>query len=225
MVTAQPAKSIVEAEKIDLADVQGNILRGYSKARVRHLVMQVVDAGKARAWLGATVGDDRSLAPAITRAAHWGDRPPDVCFNLGITFAGMKALGVPESSVNSFPEEFRQGMAARALRLGDWGDSAPAHWHPWFQDADAVHLIVTLHAHTEELLDSFEAALMAGLAGRALQIRGRNKGARQPDGTVHFGYRDSISQPRFAGINKPGQYDDQPESAAGDRAPRIQHGV
>ena len=39
---------------VDLSDVQGNILRGYRKKRVRHLTAQVIDAGQARAWIAAT---------------------------------------------------------------------------------------------------------------------------------------------------------------------------
>ena len=89
---------------VDLADVQGNILRGYRQTRVRHLVIEVVDARAARSWIAATAGSDRSLAPAITSAAHWGDDPPAVCFNLGVTYAGLMALGVPEATKDKLVE-------------------------------------------------------------------------------------------------------------------------
>ena len=210
-----PKSRTAAPEPVDLTDVQGNILRGYRKAMVRHLVARVVDASQARAWIGATVGPDRSIAPAITDAAHWGERPPEVCFNLGITFAGMQALGVPDSATHSFPEAYRQGMAARATKIGDWGPSSPEHWQPWFRDSDSVHLILSLHANTAELLDRFETAMMSGLAGRALTLRGRNEGAAFHGDEVHFGYRDNISQPRFAGISPPGKYDDQPTAPLG----------
>jgi deferrochelatase/peroxidase EfeB len=215
MVTAGPVQTRAASDRVDLADVQGNILRGYRKARVRHLVVQVVDAGKARSWIGATVASDRSVAPAITRSAHWGERPPEVCFNLGVTFAGLKALRVPDSSANSFPEAFREGMAARASRLGDWGTSAPEHWLSWFRPGEPVHLIVTLYADTAELLDSWEQAMMTGLGGRAFRICGRNDGAWFNGDQVHFGYRDNISQPRFANARTPGKYDDQPTAPLG----------
>jgi len=144
---------------VDLADVQGNILRGYRKTRVRHLVLEVIDAARARAWVGATAGADRAAAPAITPGEHWGDRPPDVCFNLGVTFAGMTALGIPDSATRRFPEAFREGMAARAATLGDWGDSAPEHWLPWFRPGQPVHLVATMHADTVELLLEDETVL------------------------------------------------------------------
>ncbi|OUL99178.1 Dyp-type peroxidase [Variovorax sp. JS1663] len=212
---AAPTRGAVVGESVDLADVQGNILRGYRKSMVRHLIAQVIDARQASAWVGATAGPDRSLAPAITDAAHWGARPPDVCFNLGITFTGMQALGVPPSAMSAFPEAYREGMAARASKIGDWGDSAPEHWIPWFQASDAVHLIVTLHADTAALLDRFEKDMMAGLAGRAFRIRGRNEGAKFNGDEVHFGYRDNISQPRFAQVSPPYKLDGQPLAPLG----------
>ena len=44
---------------------------------------------------------------------------------LAFTWNGLRALGVPEESLATFPEEFRQGMAARADILGDTGADAP----------------------------------------------------------------------------------------------------
>ena len=205
----------VAQQTADLADVQGNILRGYRKSRVRHLVLQVADPASARAWIGATAGSDRSRAPAITRAAHWGERPPDVCFNLGITFTGMQALGLPDSATRAFPDAYKDGMVARAMKLGDWGASAPEHWYPWFRDDGVLHLIVSLHGNTAAQLDDHERLVASGLAARAFRIAGRNDGAAFDGDLVHFGYRDNISQPRFAAVRVPGKYDDQPLAPLG----------
>ena len=215
MVTAGPVLTDVSGETVDLADVQGNILRGYRKAQVRHVVLEVLDARKARAWLAATTGSDRTTAPAITRAAHWGDQPPHVCFNVGLTFAGLTALGVPDSTSRMFPEAFREGMAARAPKLGDWGSSAPEHWYPWFRNSAAVHAIATLHANTAALLDEHERVLTSGPGAQAFKVLGRNDGARFDGEAVHFGYRDNISEPRFANIHSPDKYDDQPLAPLG----------
>ena len=43
----------------------------------------------------------------------------------------MRALrrsGVPQESLQSFPEAFRVGMAARARQLGDDGVNDPKNW-------------------------------------------------------------------------------------------------
>ena len=51
-----------------------------------------------------------------------------VPINFAFTFPGLKALQLSEPTLASFPEPFRQGMAARAERLGDIGPSAPENW-------------------------------------------------------------------------------------------------
>ncbi len=48
--------------------------------------------------------------------------------NIAFTFSGLEALQLNEHVLASFPEAFREGMAARAERLGDTGPSAPEHW-------------------------------------------------------------------------------------------------
>ena len=40
---------------------------------------------------------------------------------LAFTWTGLRALGVPEESLATFPDEFREGMASRADILGDTG--------------------------------------------------------------------------------------------------------
>ncbi|HEX6374417.1 MAG TPA: hypothetical protein VFZ91_01720 [Allosphingosinicella sp.] len=53
------------------------------------------------------------------------DRTP---ISMAFTFAGLKALKLDSDTLASFPEPFREGMAARAHRLGDVGRHAPEHW-------------------------------------------------------------------------------------------------
>ena len=110
----------------DVADVQGNILRGYRQPRVRHLILAIANAAEARRWLGATVSGTANV-PQVTTQEPWQEKP-DACFNIGLTFEGLRALGAGQRSLESFPTEFIEGMAARAPKLGDIGDSAPEHW-------------------------------------------------------------------------------------------------
>jgi Dyp-type peroxidase family len=48
--------------------------------------------------------------------------------NIAFTYAGLEALNLDKATLASFPEPFKQGMAARAERLRDLGPSAPIHW-------------------------------------------------------------------------------------------------
>ena len=130
----------------DLADLQGNILRGYtSKPHVRYLILEVADRIAARRWLAASISGRDHGVPQIT-TGHWGAARPDTCFNIGLTYEGLRALGTPSSSLEMFPNEFIEGMNARALKLGDVGPSAPETWPSPFDEPERIHLIATIYA-------------------------------------------------------------------------------
>ena len=190
---------------VDLADVQGNILRGYRMPHVRHLVLRVVDPAAARAGLGSLV--DGTCPTQVTSAARWSrDRTPDDCLNVGITFAGLRALGVPPASLATFPDEFAEGMAARAAKLGDIGPSAPERWDTRLGETQHVHVILTIHAAGPDALDrATRAALPHGAFTEIDRLDGHGLG----DGRVHFGYRDGIAQPRFVGVHDPESFPDR----------------
>ena len=57
----------------------------------------------------------------------------------------LASLGVDEASLTTFPEEFRQGMAARAEILGTTGANHPEHWVGELANP-ALHAIVVLFA-------------------------------------------------------------------------------
>ena len=125
----------------DLADLQGNILRGYTKKpHVRYLILEVADRSAARRWLAASVSGRGDGVPQIT-TGNWGANKPDTCFNIGLTYEGLRALGTPSSSLEMFPNEFVEGMTARALKLGDVGPSAPENWPAPFDEPRRIHLI------------------------------------------------------------------------------------
>jgi hypothetical protein len=53
------------------------------------------------------------LAPHVASADNWSE---DLDFWIGaaLSFEGLKALGVPDAQLKTFPLPFQQGMAARA---------------------------------------------------------------------------------------------------------------
>jgi deferrochelatase/peroxidase EfeB len=51
-----------------------------------------------------------------------------VPINFAFTYSGLQALNIDQVTLASFPDVFKEGMAARADRLGDTGPSAPEHW-------------------------------------------------------------------------------------------------
>ncbi len=196
----------------DPSDVQGNILRGYRKPRVRHLVLAVADANEARGWLGTTVSGRHDI-PQVTSQAPW-DSKPATCFNIGVTFEGLRALGAMPESLASFPTEFVEGMAARAVKLGDIGESAPDKWPAPFNQAQSVHLIASIYADDVGALDRIQNQALQG--NGPFRLLGTCEGFNFHDDYVHFGYRDNISQPRFAEVHDPKDYPDpQPMAPLG----------
>ena len=208
-------------DEVDLGDVQGNILRSYGHhfGFVRHLVLTVAEPDRARAALGAMTTGDRGT-PEITSGAH-APRREDFgwCLNVGITYRGLEALGVPASSLRTFPPEFREGMVARGSWLGDVGDSSPQHWITGLADPDVVHLVVAIHGHTVADIDPIADAVTAAGEGRAFRLATTAclDGAMFTDaheGQVHFGFQDGLSNVRFEAVHEPGE-----RAAKGPRAP------
>ena len=74
-----------EESALDLADIQGFILRGYRMPMVRHFLLSVGTPAQARRQLGRLVSGDESDVPQITTAEDWhvgfapgpGDNPAD----------------------------------------------------------------------------------------------------------------------------------------------------
>ena len=94
----------------------------------------------------------RRIRPVVASAAHPESPAGDTWVSVALSFQGLKALGVPQTSLDSFPTEFQQGMAARAPILGDTGESSPEHWEKPLGSAD-VHVALTALAPDTERLE------------------------------------------------------------------------
>ncbi len=202
---------------IDRADIQGNILRGYRKPYVRHLVLRVADADDARTWLRDATGGAATGTAQVTSDDPWpaGPKPP-WCLNVGFTFVGLAALGLSDKELRMFPEEFRSGMASRAVRLGDIGDSAPEHWIDGLRDPEAAHLLVTILADDPTDVDDVTRQVAGAAGGRAFAVLSTHDGETFPDGFVHFGYKDNIAQPDVEHVDdKKAPPDQQPIAPLG----------
>jgi len=211
---------------LDLADIQGFILRGYRMPMVRHFLLTVGHPADARKMLGRFISGDESDAPQITTAEDWhvgfepgpGDNPadiprhkPDYCLNVGITWPGMLALEikdrVPALSFKSFGA-FTTGAAERAKLVGDTGPSAPENWVGSFGKG-SDHVLVTLHAISPEAMASYSGRLSALFAeDDAFREIWRTDGMawiEMKDGKptftskVPFGYTDGISMTTIRG--------------------------
>jgi Dyp-type peroxidase family len=179
-------------------------VRGYRLPYAGYVFLRIEDPARARAAL-------KEFIPDVITAAQWTDKP-DSGINLSFSFEGLKALGLPDRSLDAFPEEFRGGMAARATVLGDDGDSAPANWERPFRDGD-VHVLVMIsakdEAHLEERNRRVRGAVerSGGASVACFQL-----GAALEGGREHFGYADGFAQPAIEGSG----FDELPGQGAVD---------
>ena len=208
---------------VDLADIQGNIVRGYRADLARHHAVTVRDAGAARRFLSALTDGDGVALPRVTTGEEWApqNRPP-YFLNIGVTAAGLAALGVAPSTVATLPEAFVQGPAApnRAQANGDVGASAPQRWQLG-GPGQPVHLLVSLYADADQSAEFERRAQQLALwwsdpGTAALQLLVQHDATALPDGRVHFGFRDGIAQPRIAGVHPDTGADMQPHASAGE---------
>lgn len=248
------------ATLLDLADIQGGILRTYGDGfpKGRSFYLTVRDARKGRAFVEA-------LLPKITTAARWKDpkreepllrtrnprvkdivravgepdypgrvqlMKPKVTLNIGFTFTGLLALGVPTRTLRGMPDDFIDGMEARAALLGDdpFLDKRDAVWRDSKGDK-RVHILLTLYAQQNpdgtacaELKAETDAivalckksrggvVLLDGVGPDNAQWQDLSAVMRQdgenwwPTNKEHFGLSDGFGDPVFSG-----QFSDEAE--------------
>ncbi|HWM08932.1 MAG TPA: hypothetical protein VNO82_06300, partial [Solirubrobacteraceae bacterium] len=185
---------------LDFPDIQGFLVRGYRLPAAGYLFLKIEDAATAREFLA-------DFVPQVITAERW-DVKPESGINLAFSYAGLRALGVPDDS--GFPAEFRDGMASRAALLGDVGDSAPDHWEDCFRSGDA-HVLVMISAKDADALaerDENIRALVARRGGASVVVTQR--GGVLASHREHFGYADGFSQPAIEGS----RFDDHPGAGA-----------
>jgi Dyp-type peroxidase family len=150
-----------------------------------------------RAWLSELIDRVESAATAeasMNSTKRW--------ITLAFTWTGLRALGVCEESLASFPDEFREGMAARADILGDMGANHPDNWVGGLAGHD-LHAIAILFARDDaehRRAIGEHDKLVARCAGvRSLSVLDLNATPPFNYAHDHFGFRDRLSQPMMEG--------------------------
>lgn len=183
----------------EAAAIQGLIISGYGKlSRSAYVFLHIKDPEKGRTWLN-------HLVEHVTSGAQ---RNPTPAINIGLTHSGLQHLSLPAAALQSFPQEFIQGMAhpERARQMGDCDDNAPNHWQFGATEADSeqrVDLLLILQTQTEQALHELcqqHLELIQSLQGLAV-VRIEH-GYMPEDSKEHFGFLDSVSQPEIEGSPK-----------------------
>ncbi len=190
----------------DLSDVQAAVLRPRpAPYRGQYILLRVGDAEQGREMV-------RRLIPQVAPADTWWQPTLPGWLGVAFTYSGLKALGLPQASLDSFPLEFQQGMAARADVLHDAGRNAPEHWEPPFGSPD-VHVALAFYAKDDRDLHQ-----MLALAGEShldlpqVEVIYRLSFSELPGGRNPFGFRDGLHNPTIEGQ---GLAPESPQAASG----------
>jgi len=104
-------------------DIQHILLTRTPALTGRYEFLSFRNAKGGRAWLAA-IREKAQSAAEVLASVEKDKRWVTVAF----TWNGLRSLGVDEGSLATFPEEFKQGMVARAEMLGDTGENHPSNW-------------------------------------------------------------------------------------------------
>lgn len=194
---------------LELDDIQGGVLHSLPTPFTGVVDLLRIDDPHAGRQLLARV------LPALRSAADPTSPQADAWLSIALSFSGLRALGVEQDSLDSFAPEFRAGMAARASRLHDVGESAPERWEEPFGSND-VHVALSAMAPDQDRLDALlrqADAVFAALSG-VVQIYRQT--CQSSDGREAFGFRDNLSQPAVEGSGIPGSNPKEQPLKAGE---------
>jgi Dyp-type peroxidase family len=182
---------------LELDDIQHLLLTRVPALTGRYEFLSFQQPAQGRAWLEAIrekVPSAKAAAGTVKLEKRW--------VSVAFTWNGLRALGLDEASLATFPEEFRQGMAARWQVLGDTGTNHPDNWVGDLA-GPRLHAIAVLFARDAAERDRSvreHKALLARTAGVEV-LSSLDLEAIPPFQYVHehFGYRDRLTTPEIEG--------------------------
>ncbi|MBG7701261.1 Dyp-type peroxidase [Streptomyces sp. MC1] len=196
--------------RVEIEDVQSGALRPRPVPyEGKFVFLRVDDRHAGRALL-------RRLLPLTSGGLPNVDRSRDAWVAVALTHQGLRALGVPQESLDSFPRAFREGMAARAELIGDVGENAPAHWEKPFGTGDVHIALSALASDTAQLERELEQAQVAYRETPGVQVIWEQDVHQLPTGRTTFGFRDGISHPNIEGVGLPGSNPQEAPIKAGE---------
>ncbi len=177
--------------EVSFDDMQGLVRYGHGALKETcFMLLNIVNAGAAKEWI--------KTAP-VSSAARSKKRP-DTALQIAFTVEGLKTLGLADSIIEAFSDEFIVGMSgdeSRSRRLGDVSLNAPDYWDWGGQVQTVPHVLLLLYTK-ENAMANWRKTIEGGTFFKAFQllselptndIRHNNKPIEP------FGFRDGVSQP------------------------------
>ncbi|KAG8736144.1 hypothetical protein FRC10_009652 [Ceratobasidium sp. 414] len=228
-----PLPPVASADRVDVDNVQGDIILGLPKKKQEFIFFVIADSAKFKAAIPSlrvtSTGDVIRSREAIAQAkqANPGSLVPLPLLNIAFSRRGLDALGIKDDLGDAV---FSAGQLADARNLGDEGKTIGGKFDPNWEQAfktriDAVLLVVgetwvTVNAKVAEALQTFgdsvrvvdnlKASVRPGAEKvRACLVEHANRVNFGLQGHEHFGWirEDGISNPAIKGIGAslPGQ--------------------
>jgi Dyp-type peroxidase family len=180
------------APTLELHEIQATVLRPRPAPYFgTHVLLRIEDAQAGRAFL-------RRLTPYVDSAAD-SRIAANAWLDVGISYTGLEALGLSQESLQSFPEAFRVGMAARAKQLGDDGVNDPKNWDKPYGTGQ-IHIGVSAFTDSEEKRRWALAIARQQYEGfSGVRVLAMQDFGAQPGDLNSLGYKDGIDQPAIEG--------------------------
>ena len=179
----------------DFTDIQGLVVRSYGQLpAATFLLLAIRNRSKARRRL-------RDILAGVTFANR---RPTDHAVNLALSHHGLVRLGVDDTILSGFSNEFRSGMVTPHKRriLGDQGAHAPENWLWGGPETPPVDVLLLCYGASEATLAAEVARITSDLPRHGLAHIHSLDTITLPDFREHFGFRDSIGQPWIAEFDR-----------------------
>lgn len=201
MSTLVKAENLAAADlNENIRDIQDNVVAPILMRYGRHIFFKFTDGQKACACL-------RNMFERVNaRQEEHGTR---FTVNIGFTYEGLKALGLSQRSLDSFPRAFRVGMRGRAREVGDVGPHAPEHWEGGLGGPD-IHAMAWIRTDSDQGREEATRIIRAELeatGGTEIRFVQDTKALAHENGIgsegEHFGFADPISQPPIEGADIP----------------------
>ena len=182
---------------LEFDDIQYILLTRAPAITGRYEFLSFRNVAGGQAWLTAVLETVHSVEQArasVEKDNRW--------VSVAFTWNGLRALGMDEASLATFPEEFKQGMVARAEILGDTGMNHPDNWVGNLASPE-LHALVILFARdaAEQQRCQLEHQKLVARCSGVEVLSSLDLEATPPFDYAHdhFGYRDRLSQPVIEG--------------------------
>ena len=216
-------KESEEEPTINVDEIQGNILAGFSKDNQTLIFLEIRDAAEFKKWLHevvpfiATTDEvlqfNRLFKMVRSRRQVESRAVLSTWLNIAFSFKGLEKLAVGAKDFRD--EAFKEGLAMRSPSLNDplKGEGLQKNWLIGGKGNEPDLVLIVASDSLEEMglavrrIESwiFEGVeIGGGLAPSGLQIIFKQKGATLPDplrGHEHFGFLDGVSQPGVRGVS------------------------